>query len=271
MSLPNILVHIHKETGGQAMSLAAHVSRLLDASTTALVVRPTAESVAAADAMAPVATTQIVLANDEADAEAALKIAQNELADWRGVGEATLVAETGEVTETVAKHARVHGLTVIGAKEDGVEDVAGLEACLFGSGRPVLVAPPKAPDRIGERIAILWNDSPESANAVWAAFPLLAHADAVTAFAVDGALDAHAALARLQKSMHRAGVSIDARALPEADDSTEERLLRAVKAFKADLIVMGAYGHSQLRELLFGGVTKTMLDNTDRPTVFMAH
>jgi nucleotide-binding universal stress UspA family protein len=147
---------------------------------------------------------------------------------------------------------------------------AGAGTLLLG-GRPVLLAGSGTPRTIGRHIAIAWKDTPEAARAVWAAMPLLAGAEKVTVLSVEEGIQGDqggqaALLEQLRwRRIHGEGatVSADGRPAPEA-------LLGAAAKAKADLLVMGAYGHGSLREMIFGGFTRHMLKGRPLP-VLMVH
>lgn len=135
---------------------------------------------------------------------------------------------------------------------------------------PVLLAPldalaPMPP----ERICVGWDGSNESAGAIRAALPLLTRAREVTLLSViekSGGFPATDALQYLS----RHGVKADFQEVPRAG-STEESLAAAVARAQAQLLVMGAYGRSRMREYLFGGVTRFFLSQQDGPALLLAH
>ena len=171
----------------------------------------------------------------------------------------------GPLCDYVADEARRADLVLIagpstGARYDPVTDVdiGDLE---MRAGRPLLVAP-DAIDRFDpRRVVVGWKDTRESRRAILDALPLLGAADQVTVVEIAGADDLADARARLHDVvgwLKRHGVSAQAVASPaEGDDA---RGLKAIaRDNDADLIVAGAYGHSRLREWVFGGVTRDLL------------
>jgi nucleotide-binding universal stress UspA family protein len=185
-------------------------------------------------------------------------------AEWR--------METGDELAWLAEHGRAADLLVIGRAREG-EDVAMdlLEAALMGTGRPVLIAPPKAPNRLFGTVAIAWKSQPEAARAVGAAAPFLQIADQVVIISVseDARTDAHAC-ERLRHALAWHNPRTSVRCLPQDGHPPVESLLSAVAAVNADTLIMGGYGHSRLREVVFGGFTRHMLSCADLP-VLMAH
>lgn len=145
---------------------------------------------------------------------------------------------------------------------------SSLETALFEVGGPVLVVPPDYTGRIGERAVVAWNGKREAARAITAALPLLKRAKAVRVLSVaeaDRSADPRAAARRL--ALHH--IEAEAVELPEGRPAGEA-LLQEVSAQHADLLVMGAYGHSRLRQFVVGGVTRRLLAEAPVP-VLMAH
>jgi len=185
-------------------------------------------------------------------------------ADWR--------VETGDEPAWLAEHGRAADLLVIGRAREG-EDLAMdvLEAALMGTGRPVLIAPPKTPSRLFGTVAIAWKSGPEAARAVAAAAPFLQMADQVVIFSVseDARTDAQAC-ERLRHALAWHNPKVSMRCLAQDGHPAVESLLSAVAATNADTLIMGGYGHSRLREVVFGGFTRRILSRAELP-VLMAH
>jgi len=180
--------------------------------------------------------------------------------------------ETGDEPACLAEHGRVADLLVVGRAREG-ETVAMevLEAALMATGRPVLLAPAKAPSRLSGTVAIAWKDTPEAARAVAAAGPLVAMAERVIILSVeeDAGTDRQSC-ERLRHALcwHNRNTSV--RRLKPDDSPPVESLLAAAAAAEADVLVMGGYGHSRVREVIFGGFTRRVLSGADLP-VFMVH
>lgn len=149
-----------------------------------------------------------------------------------------------------------------------------LEAALFEGGAPVLVVPDNMPtDTFGGRIVLAWNQSNEALHAARAALPILKAASLVDITIIDPPAhgpersDPGGLLSQLlARHGVKAEVSVLARTLPRAS----EVLCRHARDMNADLVVMGAYGHSRFREAILGGATRNMLEAAELP-VFMAH
>ena len=172
----------------------------------------------------------------------------------------------------VARRARYADLTLIGPELLGGETLKSkaLEGALFFSGKPVLVVPAGAHVTLKPRtVLVAWDSRVEASRAVRESLDLLAAAEEVRLVLVDpeasesghGAepgADAAAYLAR-----HGAKVTVDR--LPRSGHTVAEVLRSHALDMSAELMVMGAYGHSRLRERIFGGVTRSMLDEPPLP------
>ena len=142
-----------------------------------------------------------------------------------------------------------------------------LEAALLDTGHPLLVIPPKAPAKIGSKVAIAWNGSVQAARAVTAAMDFIADASAVTILnAKEEGSDSH--VAELADYLACHGVKAKTVSVTAKSDVGKALISAATKA-GADLLVMGAYGHSRMRELVLGGVTKYVLQETTLPTLLV--
>jgi len=172
----------------------------------------------------------------------------------------------------LAARARAFDITVFGRpRRDGSGPRMGsLEATLFESGRPILIAPPRAPSSLGERIAIAWNGSTETARAIGFAMPLLARAKTVLVSSVEGAGVPGPSGADIAAGLKANGIAVDERLVAPGGRSTGEVFLAEAKSWGADLMIKGAYTQSRLRQMIFGGATSHILTAAELP-VFMAH
>ncbi|MFM6951210.1 MAG: universal stress protein [Novosphingobium sp.] len=136
---------------------------------------------------------------------------------------------------------------------------------------PVLALPDHAPLRLPLRTAcVAWDGSSEAARALKAAVPLLSAADQVQVLTVQSAKPSGFPPTEALRYLSRHAVKAELVELPQGR-SVEETLAEAVAQAGADLFVMGAYGHSRLREFLFGGVTRFFLDDLTAPPLLIAH
>ncbi len=185
-------------------------------------------------------------------------------AEWR--------TEVGEEPAWLAEHGRAADLLVVGRAREG-ETVAMdvLEACLMDTGRPVVIAPARMPGRLSGTVAIAWKNRPEAARAVTAAQPFVAMAERVVIFSVEeGAETDERSCERLRYALSWHNPHTTVQRLKQDGRPPVETLLAAVGTAGADLLVMGGYGHSRVREVIFGGFTRHVLTGADLP-VFIAH
>lgn len=168
--------------------------------------------------------------------------------------------------------ARVYDITVVGRPQGGTAGprMTTLEAVLFESGRPLLIAPPTPPHTLGERIVISWNCSTESARTVAYAMPLLMKAREVYVLTVEGETVPGPSGKELADCL--AGHGIDARELTVLPGGRKQGagILDEAQRLGADLLIKGAYTQSRLRQMIFGGATSHILAHAELP-VFMAH
>jgi nucleotide-binding universal stress UspA family protein len=178
---------------------------------------------------------------------------------------------TGRETDVVATAGRLVDLIVIGLPDAESETplAATLDAALFDTGRPVLAAPAKAAPAVGSRIFIAWNGSAQAARVVAAALPFLQAAEQVTVVTV-GDIGRSASASDLVAYLGRHDVRAKHEGLTADHGTVGATLLKHAGQGRADLLVMGAYGHSRLREMILGGATRDVLAASTVP-LLMAH
>ena len=190
-----------------------------------------------------------------------------------GSASARIRVKAGRAAEVIAAESRLADLVIVAdaSARDQTSGPNALETCMLAEGRPVLLAPAQATTSVGTSAAIGWDESGEAANAVTAAMPFLTGADKVTIVCVDedGISDAPGARA-LAEYLTLHGVTADIHLVPEDSRNTGEVLLEEAANLKADLLIMGGYSHSRLRELVLGGVTRHIRSHATIP-VLMAH
>jgi nucleotide-binding universal stress UspA family protein len=175
---------------------------------------------------------------------------------------------TGRRDEVIPRKARVSDLIVFGAQPADSPELGGsIETTLVSCGRPVLLAPGGV-HTIGDRIAIAWNDSAEAARALASALPLIETAQAVHILAADTWRTRFEATEELAEYLAWRGIGCERQAVDVGEEEVGEALMQAAIAGGADLLVMGGYGRSRLRELVLGGVTRHVLTNTQLPVLF---
>jgi nucleotide-binding universal stress UspA family protein len=184
----------------------------------------------------------------------------------------------GSTPPQVALHGRYADLVVVGqSNPDGGNPAAEatVEAALFTSGRPVLVVPYTwKGGTVGQRALLGWNASREAARAVNDALPLLQGAANVTVLTINATATpgGHGEQPGADIALHlaRHGLKVTVRHVDGADIGAGDLILNEAADLQADLIVMGGYGHSRLRELVLGGATRTILKQMTAP-VLLSH
>src|SRR5882762_8607299 len=182
----------------------------------------------------------------------------------------------GLAASWVTRRAQAADLVVLGQRvPDHSTGLDAPEDVILACSRPVLVVPfaGRRLDRIGENVLVAWNGSREAGRAVQDALPLLAMSGAVTVLLVDPEEDAdiEAAedlVAHLARHGLRAKTQVIRRDLVTL--AISDTILTQVAELDADLLVMGAYSHSRLREIVLGGVTRDILRDMNVPEL-MAH
>jgi nucleotide-binding universal stress UspA family protein len=178
--------------------------------------------------------------------------------------------------EAFAAKARRYDLSIIQqSSEDGPNNDALIEAALFDSGRPVIVVPYIQKDGMTlNRVVACWDGSRAAARAVNDALPLLRKAKAVEILIVanEKTKGPQREIRGIEIASHlaRHGVKVELEILPAADIDVADSILSHVADTSADLLVMGGYGHSRLREFVLGGVTRDILKTMTIPA-FMSH
>jgi nucleotide-binding universal stress UspA family protein len=197
--------------------------------------------------------------------------------EWRKVE-----ANFEPVASVAMRHGREADLMVLAQPDRSITLIDGIamtEEVMLGLGRPVYVVPTShAASTVGKRVLLAWNASRESARAAFDAMPFLQQAESVRILEAGpvsrsgwmGALEAAAPTSGIATTLERHGVrcSVAKATASGADVATE--ILAQAKEHRCDLIVMGGYGHWRIREIVFGGATRSMLDRTTIP-ILMSH
>ncbi len=213
----------------------------------------------------------------EADGEATRRLFE-EIASRRGLSAEWRTA-VGYPSEITALHGRYVDLIVLGQPDpDDTQAVLFRprpEEVVLAVGRPILVVPYAGHwEEIGRHVLVGWDSRREATRAINDAMPLLAGAEVVTVLAVDpaGGPAGHGEIPGADIALHlaRHGVEATIEATVSAGIGAGNALLSRASDLGADLLVMGAYGHSRVRELLLGGATRTVLESMTLP-ILMAH
>lgn len=288
MSLKQLLVPLTgADTDAAALATAFTVARPFDAHVEALFVRvdPRDAVPLLGEGMSGVLVEEIMSAAERESAGRAARA--RELFDEAlsrasvpitrappgpGTVSACLVDAVGRVDETVARATRVADLVIFahGVVAEDSQAYLTLENALLAGGRPVLLAPGVRPEQVGSSVAVAWNGGMESARAVAGAMPFLRRAETVHILTVETSVTEGRAGESLARYL--AWHDIDARVqrLQAKGEPVGATILDRATALEADLLVMGGYGHSRVREMILGGVTRYVLGHTDLP-ILMAH
>ena len=166
---------------------------------------------------------------------------------------------------------RVYDVTVIGrpTTSSAGSRMTTLEAALFDSGRPILIAPPTAPQTMGTSVVIAWNCSTEAAQTMTAAMPIVKKAEKVTILTVEGATVPGPSGDELKDYLAAHGVTAQSVTRPSGSNAGATTLEYA-RENGCDLLIKSAYTQSRLRQMIFGGATSHILANAEIP-VFMAN
>lgn len=196
---------------------------------------------------------------------------------FRSIAESAGISHECRVEKTVyvnagarlVEEARVKDLCIVPLHEDNDGDRDIVERLVFAGSAPVLVAPSgarKVERTTFDRVAIAWDSGRPAARAVADALPLLQRAAKVRAFSVEGdkKFESLRTGVDLAKHLSRHGVDVEIDAIEKGRDQTIGQAFKSyVSNRNIDLLVMGAYGHSRLREFALGGATRSVL--TDPP------
>jgi nucleotide-binding universal stress UspA family protein len=167
------------------------------------------------------------------------------------------------LAEYLAREARSADLIITGLSTDEAAATRRVDIgdLVTQAGRPVLIVPAQAKQLALEKVVVAWNDTRETRRSVFDALPVLKMAGAVVVVEIvaeDELADANARLDDVVGWLSHHGIAARALAYASSGDDTA-RLRQIVAEHSADVLVAGAYGHSRVREWVFGGVTRDLL------------
>lgn len=182
-------------------------------------------------------------------------------ADWR--------VEDTAGQGAIGSRGRVFDLIVVGRPVEGspTPGMAALETALFETGRPILIAPPQPPESLGNRVAIAWNGSTETARAVALGMPLLKQATALLVLEVEGGSVPGPPAGELAAMLRWHGLEVEERFAARGERSVGRAILEEAAGWGADLLVKGAYTQSRLRQMIFGGATSHIFAHAELPVL----
>jgi nucleotide-binding universal stress UspA family protein len=174
--------------------------------------------------------------------------------------------------EALGSTGRAYDLIAVARPLPGaaVPSMSALEAALFESGRPVLIAPPTPPNKLGDVVVVAWNGSTETARTIGLAMPFLTKAETVVVLSVEEGMVPGPSGGEVAHGLMRNGIAAKTQQIRAGERSTGAAILDQCRELGADLLLKGAYTHSRLRQMIFGGATSHILGAAALP-VIMAH
>ncbi|ESY84042.1 universal stress protein [Mesorhizobium australicum] len=179
--------------------------------------------------------------------------------EWR-----SLESFSGDSALTGISSVRAADLIIAAQRETGGDPSADVDTLVYDAGRPVLVVPSAGPlVTTFKRVLLAWNGSKEAARAAFDALPFIIEAEKTDILVIDppDSLDERpeAAGAEIASALSRHGATVSVSVQKSGGTSVDDMIQNRITETGADLLVLGAYSHSWLRQLLFGGVTRTVL------------
>jgi nucleotide-binding universal stress UspA family protein len=271
MTIKDILVHVDTAPSSDArLDLAAALARRCNAFLIGAFVLPSTDLLELADSAAAVTMALNLPELEESTAAAeerfhTLLKREDVSGEW--------YATRGRAEDCLAQRALTADLVILGQRDpERLMILERPEEVILNCGRPVLVVPYVGRfDHLGDNALLAWNGSREASLAVHGALPLMAPTNRMTALSVGRkAADVEAHSDELIGHLARYGLNATIELIKKTRLTAAETMLSRAADLAADLIVMGAYGHSRLRETILGGMTRDMLRHMTIP-VLMAH
>jgi nucleotide-binding universal stress UspA family protein len=271
MAIKDILLHVDTSPASDSrVTLGLNLARRLRANLTGLFVVPSPDLFIPPDSSAGAVAiaTAIASMQEAADALGARFTAMLEADQLRG-GWLRLM---GSPVELISRHARAADLVILGQRDPAnITVLETPEDVILTCGRPVLVVPYKgAFDGVGAQVVVAWNGSREACRAAHDALELVSREATVALVSVDPDEDLTEHSGEIVQHFAHHGLRAEPHTLETDGAGAAEMLLTHAENLGSDLIVMGAYGHSRIRELVLGGMTQDVLRRMNRP-VLMAH
>jgi nucleotide-binding universal stress UspA family protein len=275
MSFKTILVHLNRKSRSQSvLEPALGLARRASSHVIGIYVRPGIQTSLVADSLPTVHALEAeARAERQEEEEIAATFARMTVngpysAEWRAVE-----PSHSDLASVVLQHAYAAHLVVASQNDPDWDRSHALdfpERLVLESGRPVLVVPYVGSyPEIGNNVVIAWKPGREAARAVFDALPILETAKSVRILQIaerrDELAGAEPAIAGM---LARHGLKPEIRTSYAADIGVGDELLSRLADLGADLLVMGAYGHSRLREYVFGGATRQIAQHMTVPTLF---
>ena len=175
----------------------------------------------------------------------------------------------GVESEFIGDYGRLFNVIVMGRNEMGtsVDWKATLEAALFESGRPVILAAAKPPPTIGQHIVIAWNGATETARTIAVAMPVLRQATHVTVLTVEGGFVPGPSAEDVARHLGRNGIDTTTMTAAPGRRSIGDAMVDEAATAGADMLLKGAFTNSRLRQMIFGGATRDIINNSVLPVL----
>ena len=182
---------------------------------------------------------------------------------------ASWITIAGEPEDSVALHGGAYDLLLVShpAAADASTPAPVLDAAIFSTARPVLLASGHKRQRIGDRVLIAWNRGIQSARAVASAFPFLESASKVVILTVTTGAKQGPDVDEVAENLEWHGIASEVRRIPPDSGSVAQMLMSEAHNLDADLLVMGAYAQRRMRDRVIGGVTREILAQADFPVL----
>jgi nucleotide-binding universal stress UspA family protein len=184
---------------------------------------------------------------------------------------ASWTEETDQAETRLMFHARHSDLVVVGRQHSNdLMPYDLIEWLVVGSGRPVLIAPDSAVTQVTGTVVVGWKETPEAAHAIAAAVPLLKRAGRVVLVSIEENQAATlGTLKHLARQLQWHGIDAESNICSDKSTPAAAQLSRVAGELHADLMVVGGYGHRPMREAVWGGVTRSLIERADLPVLMM--
>lgn len=274
MSIKSILVHLADDRAhGKRLEVGFELAHRFGAHLTALYVTTPVSMPAGATGRG--ASHAFIAEATELSREKAIRLEsefrercrrQGLAGEWR--------CEADDHLESLEVHSRYADLVIVSpGKSTSIEDQIALvmpEQLPLTSTCPVLIVPAAWNGKmVGTRALISWKSTRESARTVHGAVPLLAKAESVRVLTIGPDRSDHLPGAEISTYLARHGIKVESATIPGSDEKVGSVILADAEEQGSDLIVMGAYGHHRLRELVFGGTTRHVIYHATLPVLMM--
>ena len=176
----------------------------------------------------------------------------------------------GSSPSGIGEYARLFDLSIVARRGSFEAWKAIVEAILFESGRPLLLIGSELPDSIGQRIMVAWNCSTEAARSLIVAAPFFKGSEKIVVVEVDGGTVTGPNAKEVARHLSQKGLSAISETIQCDNGKVGRTLLKFSESWGSDLIVKGAYTHSRLRQLIFGGATREIIEESRVP-ILLCH